>query len=128
MRMSNLYFALFLTAILSGAATQTNAQANVIENQTNFIYVDAQAGSNGNSGAKLAPLKTIQAAINKANTLNEKGIGSKVIVNPGRRDSSTQSCGRSTAVTTNVEVGNPLALLLITAPTPNARSIEARRI
>src|SRR5665213_201578 len=83
MRMSNLYFALFLTAILSGAATQTNAQANVIENQTNFIYVDAQTGSNGNSGAKTAPLKTIQAAVNKANALNEKGIGAKVIVNPG---------------------------------------------
>ncbi len=60
-----------------------SAQANVIENQTTFLYVDASLGSDSNSGAQASPFKTVQAAVNKANYLNEQGIGVKVMVNAG---------------------------------------------
>jgi hypothetical protein len=59
------------------------SQANVVENQTTILYVDAQSGSDANSGVSSAPLKTIQAAVNKANTNNQKSIGTKIIVNSG---------------------------------------------
>lgn len=59
------------------------SQANVVENQTTILYVDAQTGSDANSGSSSAPLKTIQAAVNKANTNNQKSIGTKIILNAG---------------------------------------------
>ncbi len=72
-----------LPAILVFTGIRASAQAHVTENQTTYIYVDAQNGSDGNSGAYNSPLKTIQAAANKANTNNQKWIGSKVIIKPG---------------------------------------------
>ena len=73
----------FLPAILCLIANRASAQASITENQTTFIYVNAKAGSDSNPGAQTTPLKTIQAAINKADADNQKGIGVKVIVNPG---------------------------------------------
>jgi Legume lectin domain/Chitobiase/beta-hexosaminidase C-terminal domain/MBG domain (YGX type)/Right handed beta helix region len=61
----------------------SNAQANVTENQSTYLYVDGVRGSDSNSGAPTSPLKTIQAAINKANTLNHNSIGVRVVVRPG---------------------------------------------
>ena len=58
-------------------------QANVVENQTTVLFVDAQKGSDSNSGTSSSPLKSIQAAVNKANTNNQKKVGTKVIVNAG---------------------------------------------
>ncbi len=63
--------------------SRAHSQASVSENQTTLLYVDAQKGSDANAGSTTAPLKTIQAAINKANTNNQKKIGTKIIVNPG---------------------------------------------
>jgi hypothetical protein len=60
-----------------------SAQANVTENQATYLYVDAKLGSDSNSGAQTSPFKTVQAAVNKANYLNEQSIGVKVIVNAG---------------------------------------------
>ena len=82
MSFKKVFFA-FLPAILFVVADRTSAQATITENQTTSIYVDAKAGSDSNSGAQSSPLKTIQAAINKADANNQKGIGVKVIVNPG---------------------------------------------
>ena len=73
----------FLFAILIGAGHCAWSQANVVENQTTLLYVDAQKGSDANAGTSSAPLKTIQAAVNKANANNQKSIGTKVIVNAG---------------------------------------------
>ena len=70
-------------AILAMAGARAHPQSNVIENQTVSIYVDAQKGSNTASGTILAPLKTIQAAVNKANAENLNKIGTKVVINPG---------------------------------------------
>jgi hypothetical protein len=39
--------------------------------------VDARLGSDANSGAQSSPFKTVQAAVNKANLLNQQGTGVK---------------------------------------------------
>lgn len=70
-------------ASLALAGVRANSQANVNENEQATIYVDAQKGSDSNSGSSAQPLKTVQAAINKANTNNQKSIGTKVLINPG---------------------------------------------
>lgn len=78
----------YMCSVLSVAALATagpyaRCQANVIENQNTLLYVDAAKGSDSNSGSSSYPLKTIQAAVNKANTNNQKQIGTKIIVNSG---------------------------------------------
>jgi len=78
-----IFLALCILAIVVTAGGRASAQANVIENQSTYLYVDAKAGSDNNSGAQSSPLKTVQAAIDKANILNQKNTGVKVIVNAG---------------------------------------------
>ena len=81
-----------------------SAQANVIENEPTFLYVDAKLGSDSNSGAQASPLKTVQAAVNKANYLNEQGIGVKVMVNAGvYRESVNIGAYKSTAAALTVQ-------------------------
>src|SRR3974390_2549897 len=70
-------------AVLVITGSRAHSQASITENQTTYLYVDAQKGSDSNSGSTSAPLKTIQAAINKANANNQKKIGTKIVVNPG---------------------------------------------
>jgi len=74
---------LLLLAILSVSTNRVSAQANIVENQTTYVYVDANLGSDSNSGAQTKPFKTLQAGINKAITLNQQNIGVKLIVNSG---------------------------------------------
>ncbi len=83
MRLKEYLFALCLPATLTIGGVRATAQANVLENQTTYIYADAQAGSDSNTGLQSSPFKTVQAAINKASVLNQQGVGVKVIVNPG---------------------------------------------
>lgn len=81
-----------------------SAQANVVENQTTYLYVDANSGSDSNAGAPSSPLKTIQAAINKAATLNQQGVGVKVVVNPGvYRETVNIGNNKSTTATLTVQ-------------------------
>lgn len=82
MKLARVFRSLSLAA-LAVAGPRLIAQANVTENQTTILYVDAQTGSDSNSGSSSAPLKTIQAAVNKANTNNTKSIGTRIVVNPG---------------------------------------------
>lgn len=70
-------------AALTIAGPYARSQANVVENQTTLLYVDAAKGSDSNSGTSTSPLKTIQVAVNRANTNNQKRIGTKIIVNAG---------------------------------------------
>jgi hypothetical protein len=77
------FLALCILAIVATAGDRASAQANVVENQSTTLYVDAMAGSDSNSGAQSSPFKTVQAAINKANLLNQQNVGVKVIVNAG---------------------------------------------
>ena len=65
----------FLSPILAALAitgTRAHSQANVTENQTTTLYVDGKNGSDTNPGTISSPLKTIQAAISKANANNQK--------------------------------------------------------
>jgi hypothetical protein len=77
------FFALLLFAALALAGARARSQADVTEDQTTYLYVDAQNGSDSNPGTILLPLNTIQTAINEANINNQKNIGTKVVVNPG---------------------------------------------
>ena len=76
-------FALPILATLAIAGDRASAQATVTENQSTCIYVDGRLGSDANSGAQSSPFKTVQAAVNKANLLNQQGTGVKVLVNAG---------------------------------------------
>lgn len=83
MRFKSFFLAFCFISALGLTARHVSAQASVVENQTTYVYVDAKVGSDGNSGAVTAPFKTIQAAINRANTYIQQGTGVKVIVNAG---------------------------------------------
>jgi Right handed beta helix region len=76
-------FSALLLAILAVSGNRVSAQANIVENQTTNLYVDANVGSDSNSGAQTKPFRTLQAGIDKAITLNQQNIGVKVIVNSG---------------------------------------------
>lgn len=80
----NIVSTVLLGVILAGSASLGRAQANVNEGlETASIYVDANTGSDNNSGSKTSPLKTIGAAATMAMSNNYAGIGSKVIINSG---------------------------------------------
>lgn len=76
-----LYFICAMALAIAGSIA--HSQASVVENESVVLYVDAQSGSDSNSGSAGAPLKTIQAAVNEANANTRKSIGTKIIVNPG---------------------------------------------
>jgi hypothetical protein len=82
MRLAKVFTSFSLASLLI-AGPLAFCQANVVENQTTVLYVDAQKGSDSNPGSSSSPLKSIQAAVNKANTNNQKKIGTKVVVNAG---------------------------------------------
>jgi Right handed beta helix region len=66
--------------------------------------VDGQNGSDGNNGAQSAPLKTIQAAINAANAVNQKGNGVSVEIAAGvYRESVSIAGGNLTNASLTVE-------------------------
>lgn len=60
------------------------AQANVNESlETATLYVDTVNGSDTNPGTQSEPLKTIGAAAALAETNNQNGVGTLVVINPG---------------------------------------------
>jgi len=74
--------------VLAIAGTRANSQAIAAQNPTNAIYVDSQTGSDvvanvATAGSTTAPLQTIQAAVNLANTRNQQNIATTIVVNPG---------------------------------------------
>ena len=69
-------------AVLATTGSRAHSQASVTENQTTYIYVDAAKGSDSNSGSSSAPVKTIQAAVNKANANNQKRLAPRSLSTP----------------------------------------------
>jgi hypothetical protein len=60
------------------------SQAHVNENlEKAHLYVDAHMGSDSNPGTQSLPFKTIGAGISAAEANNGKGVGTRVIINPG---------------------------------------------
>jgi Right handed beta helix region len=97
-----------LPAILCLIGIRASAQASVSENATAYIYVDANSGSDGNSGAANSPFQSIQAAIDKADNDNQNGVGVKVIVKPGvYREAVTIGNYRSTGASLIIEAPQP---------------------
>ncbi len=82
MKLARVICSLSLVA-LPGSGPWLLAQANVAETESAVLYVDARAGSDANAGSSTAPLKSIQAAVNKANSNNQKSVGTKIIVSAG---------------------------------------------
>ena len=107
MRLAGSFLTLLLAA-LTIFGTRVYAQANVNENQTTYLYVDAQTGSDANLGTSALPLKTIQAAINKSNANNQKSIGTKVVINPGiyRETVNISGSSKETTVPLTVEAAS----------------------
>jgi len=97
-----LFTALLPAILVSGI--RASAQAHVTEGQTTYIYVDAKSGNDSHSGAKSSPLKTIQAAVDKADTNNEKNVATKIIVNSGvYREDVNISAYKSTGATVTLQ-------------------------
>ena len=69
MNCKNLFFFVLLAG-LAVPGTNLFAQANVNENQTTYVYVDATSGSDVNPGTLAKPLKTIQSAVTLAEANN----------------------------------------------------------
>ena len=93
-----------LPAVLAFSGIRASAQAGVTENQTHYLYVDAHSGSDSHTGTQSSPLRTIQAAVNKADTNNENGIGTKIIVNAGvYREAVNIGAYNSTGATVTIQ-------------------------
>ena len=102
------FFFTFFIFILALFATHARSQANVTENQTTSVYVDGSKGSDSNSGTSASPFKTVQAAISKANSNNQKSIGTKIIVNAGvyREQVSIGSVYKGTSVPLTIQAAS----------------------
>jgi hypothetical protein len=77
------FFVVLTISLLAMSFNRAFAQANVNENQTIYLHVDGESGSDSNPGSPTKPMKTIQAAVNKALANNRLGIGTKVMINAG---------------------------------------------
>jgi Right handed beta helix region/Protein of unknown function (DUF1565) len=98
---------LFVTALAMPACAL--AQANVNENQTATLYVDAASGSDANPGTQAKPFHTIGKAVSKAKTNNVSGIGTKVFVNSGtyREFVDINPTYRQTGATITIQATQP---------------------
>src|SRR5664279_4671260 len=108
MQFTKASIALFVST-LALPGLQAFSQAHVTENQTTFVYVDANSGSDSNSGTQSSPLRTIQAAVTQAKANNTKSIGTKVFINPGvyREAVNISSSYNQTSVPMTFEATQP---------------------
>ena len=77
---------LLVLALMTQAVTATEAyaQANVTESKRSAaVFVDAEMGSDQNSGVIVSPLRTLQAAVNRAREKSDLSIPTRVILSPG---------------------------------------------
>ncbi len=101
MRLKNVTAAALILGAIAASGKAANAQANITESNTNYIYVDGTNGSDSNSGAQTAPMRTVQAALSKADrSFNHKNLGSRVEILPGTYRESVKiwpTSGRTSA-------------------------------
>ncbi len=75
---------LFFLAAVCTFASLAHAQANINENlETATLYVDAVNGNDNNPGTQQEPFQTITKGKQVAETNNQNGIGTLVLINPG---------------------------------------------
>jgi hypothetical protein len=96
-----------LTANANGASKCFALQLNVT--QGSQIFVDGQKGVDGSSGTILSPLKTIQAAVVKANANNQKSLATTIVVNPGiyREYVSVYGISKQTSAALTIQAAAP---------------------
>ncbi len=96
-----------LTANANGASKYFALQLNVT--QSSQIFVDGQKGVDSNAGTIVAPLKTIQAAVSKANTNNQKSLATTIVVNPGiyREYVSVSGISKQTSAAITIQAATP---------------------
>jgi hypothetical protein len=91
------FFITFVLAALAITGVRARCQASVTESQMTSVYV-SKSGFNTTSAESTAPLNSIQAAINKANYNNQRGVGTRIIVGPGvYRESISINAGSTSA-------------------------------
>src|SRR6516225_11840868 len=96
------FFITFVLAALAITGVRARCQASVTESQMTSVYV-SKSGFNTTSAESTAPLNSIQAAINKANYNNQRGVGTRIIVGPGvYREAITINAG-STSVPLTIQ-------------------------
>jgi len=119
MRLSCFSSSILLASLaISVAGVRSLGQAKVSETQSNSIYVDAKKGSDDETtsafiqgmlmrrGAVSLPYKTIQAALNKANAIVQRGVSTKVVVNPGVYRESIALQPAKTAATLTIQASS----------------------
>ncbi len=94
--------------VVSGSAFSgiAHAQANVNESlETAFLYVDGVNGSDSNPGTQAEPFQTIGKATTVALANNQKGIGTRVTINPAtyREAITVKSNSKSTSLPITLE-------------------------
>lgn len=96
-----------LTATANGVTKCFALQLNVT--QSLQIFVDSQKGVDGGAGTILAPLKTIQAAVSKANANNQKSLATTIVVNPGiyREYVSISGISKQTSAALTIQAATP---------------------
>ena len=105
---------LLLLLVLTMTGQVVFGQADVVENESNVLYVNGQTGSDMSPGSAVSPLKTITAAITKALAANRLDKGTKVLVAPGTYHEDLQIN----------EYGKTPAPLTIEAVTPGSVIID----
>jgi hypothetical protein len=99
---------IFWAVVLAGSAFSgiAHAQANVNESlETAFLYVDGVNGSDSNPGTQAEPFQTIGKATTVALANNQKGIGTRVTINPAtyREAITVKSNSKSTSLPITLE-------------------------
>ncbi len=89
--------AAFLFAATSLVSNAAFGQASVSENGSSTIYVNAASGVDTYAGTGSQPVRTLGAAIAKANANNARGIGSNIVVSPGVYREAINVVGQSSA-------------------------------
>src|ERR1035437_1076707 len=114
MRLLKLFSTLLLAAVAM-AGTRAYSQADVTESQATPIFVDGEKGSDlavtsafssaTNVGTSAAPLQSIQASINLANTRIQNNVATKIVVNPGvyRESLDLESLSSQTSAALTIE-------------------------
>jgi hypothetical protein len=97
--LKNIVFVAFL-ATICGTPLSLFAQADVVEDETATLYVNAKTGSDSNPGTSAKPFLTIGAASKVAIVNNTNNIGTKILISPGTYR-ETLSMGSTKNVTTS---------------------------
>jgi hypothetical protein len=102
------------TAVAAFAACDAVAQAHVNESESATIYVNASYGNDGHPGTSSQPLRTLGAATSRAENNNLRGVGTRILIEPGvyRESVMLGSRWRQTGAAITYQATNPGAAII----------------